>query len=140
MNLRDDFGSFNVDIKSKNYTGKILGIITAGIAMLIPVEGWFATLFAIAGVVISVLSATREFFDHSYRKSNQRRARRKYMDEHCEKYREIFAEINDKLSLKVEEEIKKMSLALKEKNSALELTGKKYKETENKLKEIQNNL
>ena len=140
LNLRDDVRNFNVDIKSKNYTGKILGIITAGIAMLIPVEGWFATLFAIAGVVISVLSATREFFDHSYRKSNQRRARRKYMDEHCEKYREIFAEINDKLSLKVEEEIKKMSLALKEKNSALELTGKKYKETENKLKEIQNNL
>lgn len=140
LNLRDDVRNFNVDIKSKNYTGKILGIITSGIAMLIPVEGWFATIFAIAGLVISVLSALREFIDHSYRKSNQRRARNKYMDEQCEKYREIFAEINDKLSLKVEEEIKKMSLALKEKNSALELTGKKYKETENKLKEIQNNL
>lgn len=139
LNLRDDFKNFNVDIKNKNYTGEILGIITSGVAMLFASGGWSA-LFTVAGLLIAVASAVWEFFDHNYRKSNQRHARNKYMNEHCEEYKEFFAKNNNQLSLKVEKEIRKISLALKDKKNALELTGKKYKETENRLKEIQNNL
>ena len=140
LNLRDDFRNFNVDIKNKNYTGEILGIITSGVAILFELASGWGLVVAIAGIVISGLSAIGEFLNHNYRKSNQRRARSKYMDERCEKYKEFFAENNDQLSLKVEKEIRKISLVLQGKKNALELTGKKYKETENKLKEIQNNL
>lgn len=139
LDLGGELKNLSINVKEKSYLGETIGLI-ASLAAIPFAGGLVAGALAVVGALVAFGKMARGFFDHSYRQSEQREARSKYIEKCCAEIESTFDERNERLFENLEKQLKKVCATLDGKAKQYKITEQKFIETEEQLGEIATSL